>query len=998
MGDDNNIMDLIDPDSHHYDQYSVNFTSHTLDNFVRNSNLNDNCLNIIHHNARSIMKENRLSEYDMFFKSINNPFKILVFTETWLTNNNVDLCKFHDYSSVHLLRPIDQSIDFKEKGGGISIFVHNNIQYNHRSDLDVILPFMECCFIEIIFNDKKYMIAGIYRIPNTDINLFIDKLNEIIEPLKSSSELILLGDFNINLLNNDSNKNSFELCLQSNYLVPTILAPTRVATKTLQNGLQVTTETLIDNIIIKPNTNHHSGLIESTITDHYPVYISIPEFKIDTNDSKIIKYRLISENSKRKFKNALNRSIININQHDSAREVFTNFNQTFNKLYDKYFPILTKTTSHKDEVKPWISDILINQMKIRDKLYKLASKKRIDIQIYKNFRNLLTYHIRRAKAKYYEDEFNKTSSNIKKTWSTINSVIRKNKQKSKINLIDENGTKVHDTNVSTKFVDYFTNIATNLTNQLPDSQTNPSQYLRNRNMNSFVFLPTNAIEIEDIIKDLKDNGAGLKIISNSVLKYSNSEISPLLSEIINKCINQGYFPQELKCGCITPIYKNGEKTSVKNYRPVCSLSSFSKIIEKVVYNRMMAFIDKHEILSSKQFGFRKKMGTETALAYYIDYLLSGLKDEKYTISIFMDLSKAFDVLNHNILKTKLEHYGFRSNFLNFIMNFIENREYFVSANGHISHTRTVNIGVPQGSTLGPLLFLLYINDMVNCSNVLNFSLFADDSTASHSDSDLNTALDTLKDEFTKVLEWLSANKLIINLQKTHLMLFTNRARPASISLNIDDSIITEQTETKFLGIIVDNQLNWKAHIKHITNKVSKSVAILRLLRYIFPKNILKTLYQSLTYPYFNYCNLIWGTACPTNLKPLVLLQKKCICIICGADYLDHTDPLFEITKVLKLEQIHILSCAKFIYNCYKLDIYTYFRARLVLNSQIHHYNTRISSNLRAPFERLESGINSFFVKGINIWNELPHNIKSANSITYFKTNLKKWLLDKSSTT
>ena len=184
----------------------------------------------------------------------------------------------------------------------------------------------------------------------------------------------------------------------------------------------------------------------------------------------------------------------------------------------------------------------------------------------------------------------------------------------------------------------------------------------------------------------------------------------------------------------------------------------------------------------------------------------------------MDLSKALDVLNHEILKTKLEHYGFRGNFLNFLMNFIKNREYFVSANGHTSNKRTVNIGVPQGSTLGPLLFLLYINDMVNCSDILKFSLFADDSIASHSDTDLNTTLNTHKDEFSKVLEWLQANKLIINLQKTHMMLFTYKTRPATLSININNNVITEINETKFLGVIVDNQLNWNAHIEHISNK------------------------------------------------------------------------------------------------------------------------------------------------------------------------------------
>ena len=153
------------------------------------------------------------------------------------------------------------------------------------------------------------------------------------------------------------------------------------------------------------------------------------------------------------------------------------------------------------------------------------------------------------------------------------------------------------------------------------------------------------------------------------------------------------------------------------------------------------------------------------------------------------------------------------------------------------------------------------------------------------------------------------------------MLFTNRARPDSISLNIDNNIITEKAETKFLGVIVDNQLSWNAHIKHISTKISKSVAILWLLRDIFPKHILKTLYLTLSYPYFNYCNLIWGTAYITNLNPLIVLQKKCIRIINKAGYLDHTDPLFKSTKLLKLEQIHILSCAKFIFNCYNTNVY-----------------------------------------------------------------------------
>ena len=294
------------------------------------------------------------------------------------------------------------------------------------------------------------------------------------------------------------------------------------------------------------------------------------------------------------------------------------------------------------------------------------------------------------------------------------------------------------------------------------------------------------------------------------------------------------------------------------YRPVCSLSPLSKIIEKVVNNRMVDFIHDLNIFSKTQFGFRKNMGTEAALKHYVDNLHKALNDKKYSISIFMDLSKAFDLIDHKILKQKLEHYGFRGKFLEFLMNFVQNRRYFVNVNGSNSETKVVDIGVPQGSTLGPLLFLIFINDMVQCSNILYFSQFADDSTVTFSSKNLNHALLTVESEFKIIINWLAANRLVINLDKTHLMLFTNKDRPQSISIQADGKTISEVSEIKFLGVILDNKLKWNAHINYITTKISKSVSVLKMVKYTFPNDILKSIYYSLIFPYYTYCNKVWG--------------------------------------------------------------------------------------------------------------------------------------------
>ena len=299
-------------------------------------------------------------------------------------------------------------------------------------------------------------------------------------------------------------------------------------------------------------------------------------------------------------------------------------------------------------------------------------------------------------------------------------------------------------------------------------------------------------DVVNAIRDLKDNGSGILKFSTLVLKDVRFTISNSLSKIYNLCIENGYFPEELKIGCITPVFKKGDKTEVSSYRPVCSLSSFSKFFERIVYNRMLQFIEKHDILSKTQFGFRKNVSTETALINFIDFVHKGLTAKHNVGAVFMDLSKAFDIMDHNILETKLNHYGFRGTFLKFLMSFVRNRKYFVNVNGKNSDTRTINIGVPQGSTLGPLLFLLYVNDMKNSSSILHFTQFADDTTCAYSCNNLIELEQILEREILKVTQWLAANKLVLNLTKTHSMLFTFKHTQQNLSIQINDTHIEEK--------------------------------------------------------------------------------------------------------------------------------------------------------------------------------------------------------------
>ena len=986
-----NILDDADPDLNHYDDYVVNFMSYDIDSLKNNIKL-DNGFNVLHHNSRSLLAEGRLTDYGILLESIDNPFHILGLTETWLKPNNANNVEIEGFEYIHSIRPTD-SVSDKESGGGLSFFIKQGVEYKVCEHLNSMEPYMESLFLEVTRNSKTYLVGLIYRIPNTNVDLFIDKMNEIIEPIRNKQELILLGDFNIDLLQDNSYSNDFQNMLLSNYLVPTVLEPTRVAS-VMRNNVPHISETLIDNIFVNTNIDFKSGLIHSSITDHYPVFVSIDEYESAkiVDAPKTIKIRLIDDFKIRKFKSALHIAFSNSLQDvTNAQLAFTNYFKIFNSLYDKYFPTITKQVKVKSLLKPWVSDSLIQRIKIRDSLARKFNKGGIDREIYTRFRNKLTAQLRIAKSNYYKSEFLKCNGNSKKTWSIINSNIKKTVKSTDVKL-KENENMVEASKVPNKLINYFTTVVNDLTSKVPKSDKNAAYYLRNRNVKSFSMFPVVVGEVESAISQLKNTNAVMSI-SSAVLEEVSSTISPYLTDIFNSCIHQGYFPRELKLGRITPVHKKGCKLSTMNYRPICNLSPFSKIFERIMYNRMLDFIKKCNIFSSAQFGFQKDMGTENALIEFVEYIQIGLTKRNNVGSIFMDLSKAFDVMDHSILKVKLEHYGFRGIFLDLLMDFLKDRQYYVFVNGFKSETKTVNIGVPQGSTLGPLFFLLFVNDMKNCSHLLKFIQFADDTTILFSCPDINNLNINLEIESNKVVKWFNSNKLIINFSKTNCMLFSNKRDLPKLDITLNNNKLDVVNETSFLGVVIDNKLTWKAHVKHICKKISKSVAILRFVKYSFPKNALRLIYMSLIFSHINYCNLIWGSAYKTTLDPLFKLQKKAVRLVNKSGYLDHTEPIFLSLRILTVQKVFMINCVKFIFKCITSSKFPEYRIRLKKNSDISPYNTRGKNLLRPPRERLELCRNSFFVRGINLWNLLDDECKLSMNIFQFKRNVKCMMFD-----
>ena len=460
------------------------------------------------------------------------------------------------------------------------------------------------------------------------------------------------------------------------------------------------------------------------------------------------------------------------------------------------------------------------------------------------------------------------------------------------------------------------------------------------------------------------------------------------------------FPDNLKIAKVCPIFKAGEKADVSNYRPISILPSFSKIFEKIIYFRLISFINKHNILSSSQFGFRKNHSTFMPLLKLHDKVTDALEKNNYCVGIFIDLSKAFDTIKHDILLKKLEYYGIRGLPLNLIQNYLANRRQYVSYRNTVSDAETIRYGVPQGSILGPLLFLLYINDLPKISNILSFLIFADDTTIIYSNPNLIDLIDKLNSELQHLSEWFSANRLSLNTSKTNFISFGSRWNQNDKTIDqsdqniiINNEIISRVYYAKFLGVLIDSKLTWYNHINYISLKISRSLHVMNRIKHLVPKKTLLTLYYSLIYPHLNYCVIIWGSACKNALNRIKVLQKRAIRILDKNHWLAHTDSIFKHFQIIKLEDIYSLSCLIFMYklkhnllpdSCNNLA--TIRTANLTIS---RHYDLRSEQEFVVPKHRTMAREKCIKIRGPKLWKKLPDEVKKQPTLPSYKKSLKQ---------
>ena len=943
-------------------------------------------LSVLNINIRSLVKN--YDNFLIFLDRMGHDFDFIILTESWLTENNRNNYPISGYKCHTTVRT--DSI-----GGGVAIYCKES--YTCKVLISEANCSIETLFISAFHGSFIFplVIGGIYRPPgNRYVDGFYNKLENILNsPAVINKKIIIAGDLNINLLNtNDIKTKNLINSMNSFNMNPLITLPTRYSLNNDKNRLRLT---LIDHIFSNINLPTKNGVIEYTMSDHYPNFSLFQYFFKSSPQYTYSTFRNFSVTNKSKFIENIRNADFNVQPNDSLglSEITSEFINKIENIFNKCFPICKKRISVKRLNSPWLSNALIKSIDQCHKLNKQCRLGYLDKQTFNQYRNKLNSLVRSSKCKYYKGKFDNFKNDMRKTWKNINNLLQ-NKMKARKIHMHLNGTQYNnDSDISNAFSRYFSEISGELINSVQPTNVGFESFLGPSLLNSFYVEPTTSHEVKDIINSLKSKGAPISEIPAKIYKSISEEISPCLSGLINLSFKIGEFPDCLKTARVVPIFKDGDPSNITNYRPISTLPFISKIYEKIMFKRLNSFFSKYSILNSSQYGFREKMRTEDGLIDFCSYLYDSIDLDKYCMCTYVDFKKAFDTVSHDVLLAKLEHFGVRGRALQWFHTYLTQRKMFVDFNGAYSSQKIINVGVPQGSVLGPFLFLLYINDIVNTSRILKYVLYADDTAILYSNSDFYKLLNIFNHELEIFNTWTRANKIVLNYDKTKFMIVTRKQYcKNSASLKINDIPIGQVKFYKYLGVTIDDRLSFNEHANCLSSKLSSVLGVLRSLSFL-PRYVLQLIYYSLGHSALMYGIVVWGSASSSIVNPIFILQKKIIRVITCNSWYAHTSPIFKELKVLKFHDLYELQMLSLMYRILFLNHMPYAKERILSNNVNTSHMTR-NNNLRLPIFEKTFTQRSFYYCGPKLWNIFLKVQIPLRNVIGFRKSLKDHFLNK----
>ena len=922
------LLDHISPEIEHETtliEHSKYYNDVEFKNVLQNTNSKISMLSL---NCQSINA--KFDKLKLFLAHVNIecPISVICIQESW-AHENVDMSQFllPNYSLIFENRRLSTH-------GGLIMYVHDDFAYKDLNQEIIISgtsTLFESHFVEIwrkTCRFQKYVIGNVYRLPSynaEDLSAFTNEYSDLLNRLRTRPKFVYIcGDYNIDILIMCSNNNYntiYENVISSSF-APKITLPTRICD---------TTSTLIDNIYTNVlDKSHTSGILIRPISDHQMYFCIMNEnYMKPAIAQKYVEVEVFNVDAIENFKT----EIANLEIYDKLDKTLNRdpnhnyeiFSTLLQNAKSKHIPKrIKKFNKRRHKKERWMTDELLAQVIKKNEMYvdwkttPIAHPDYEKVKFnFKGYEKIILKGIERAKRDYFDRVFLAYKCDMKRTWQVISETLNRNKREHDMpSLFTHEGRDLVDsTEIANAFNTYFANIGKNLSSQIDQNNViaDYKQYLTSPTRETLKFeCITKDYTIKAIDNLENKNSSGHDGISNTLLKTIKNDISQSLTIIINQMLTTGIFPDAFKLSKVIPLFKKGDSSLLVNYRPISLLPTISKVFERVIHDQMYEYFNQFNLLAEQQYGFRKQHSTEYAAIKLIDHVSKEIEAGKTPTSVYIELSKAFDTLTFEVLLYNLKYYGVTDTVFDLLKSYLTNRKQYVVFDGCQSEHVEIYTGVPQGSILGPLFFSIYINDLITVSDRLNFLMYADDTTIYFNleDFDNLTKETDINRELEKVNIWLKLNKLSLNTQKTKLMLFHRKQKHLDeINVVINGIEIEHVPSFNFLGIMLDENLSWKSHIKMVGNKISKVTGILYRLKNVFPENVLFVLYNSLIVSYMNYGLLLWGI----HSHKLELLQKKALRLMTNSNYLAHTTPLLIKHGLLNVRDMYKLKLLKFYY-------------------------------------------------------------------------------------